>query len=303
MFEIEKYYDPKTDSRPSAPFDVLTGVPLPIAPHKYPKSEIEQKNPHHAIYPKNHPILLGTLGGQALRVARLQIVPVLYHNQDSETAFHNVYGNGISIPESVNEQMGLCTLLVSGYIPDFVVDTSAGKASVRKIQDWERKTLQANVPIGPVSNSHVKCFRDKVLPDTSLKEAKLELLKLKSKTASTTYQHLHLGTNQIRDFYKDYIFSQDPSALNRRLMGRFLLTGQPESGMKLLGHAASLAAKVARVNGASLEGVFLKLLKEGKMNPKMGNSLATFMLERTGTKYGREKIVDEFRIHLEKVVA
>lgn len=97
----------------------VSGLPLsvlPLEPRAIGALSFAQRvNAHHHFHPEKSPELR-TLAGLALRKSRIQMTPVLAHNE-----YHKLY-EGPSLPEGEAEIFRLCVLAVAGIVPRRAID-------------------------------------------------------------------------------------------------------------------------------------------------------------------------------------
>ena len=106
----------RVSSKPEAPVDDFSGIPLPIATHPLEETPAQAQGPepindlHHANFEKRR--LVKSLGGMALRGSRVQYVPRGVHKQ-----FHRFYRE----PDNGHDPDELAETVIfaaAGYVPD-----------------------------------------------------------------------------------------------------------------------------------------------------------------------------------------
>lgn len=288
------------DQTGKCPIDEATGMPLPIAPYidlnSLPDSD---KNDHHHFYPRLSPVLRNTLGGRALRVARIQRVANSQHNF-GPNQFHGFFPEGVDIPEDAASQLGWCALACAGFLSEKVVDTSSGEPITRPIKEWELRRLSRPSNYVPPMPYHVKRFRDKRYPSLNLFEAKNELINSRKRQAEMTYQNLIYGFDPMKNFILDSVINQDLTDVHRGLRSRFLDHQETEAGLCILAIGATLAAESALVNGRSLDLVYKEAFKDGRLHPLMPPRASTLLKHKLGHTADRVDMLGHLRIKLEQ---
>lgn len=289
------FYPEGIDKRPRAPQCSETGIPLLIAPYKRMDDlNDDDKNLHHLNYPKPHPLLQG-IGGKAVRVARLQIVPKFLHNGSEDTAFHTIVGDGIILPTTTEEQMGAVILQSAGFLPAEVVDTTRGDLQVREMLPWERKLLARPDHIATITNEAVKQYRDKWRPGHTLLSVKTELKRRREAQAQMSYKDVYYGYAEIKRFIDSFVFNQDFSLLDQRKIDAFRKNSDGVHTEALLGELIGIASQRAQVQGHSLNATYRRIYAEGRLAPGMPKSAALFMRYKLGNELGRSMLTAKLR--------
>lgn len=299
-YEPQTYYPEGIDTRPRAPQCEETGIPLLIAPSKDAASlASDQKSLHHLVYPKTHPLLQGIVG-RALKLSRMQVLPNTLHNDGSETAFHTLYGDGIVLPETPEEKLGFILLCLTRYMPDTIVDTTGGDTMTRRMYPWERRYFSStNEPV-PVKYEDVTVFRNKSRPNLSLKQAKDELLALRGANAKESFAGFHHSNGYVVEPIRDFVLAQSVSELNKTLMRKFMLYGEPEIGMTLLEHAAKEAANRATIKGRAFAAVYGQMRNDGRISDAMPVGAPEFVVAKLGTPAGRMALLPVLQARLKR---
>jgi hypothetical protein len=289
------FYPEGIDKRPRAPSDEETGAPLALVPYLGMDTlPTDDTNTHHGIYPENHE-RLKSLGGKALRVSRLQVVPGWLHNGDSKTAFHTIYGDGIEIPETISEQAGLVAILAAGFIPELVVDTSKEEPIVRIPTAEERAFLTKTGQPTHISGKTIERFQRIVMPKLNESDVMERLTTWSRLSADRRYRGIYYGANQVTEFLRSFVIEQDISAFNRKLMRKFIKYGEPDVGMTLLGQAAVAASEEATVKGVPFRQVYRGLWLRGLVNVNMSYQPADYLVSRLGSPIGRALLMPLLR--------
>jgi hypothetical protein len=116
---------------PMSPIELATGVPLPIVT---PKST-QEHNRHHAHFYK-YMYQAGNMGQQAVRLSRLQNVPISAHHW-----YHHFF-DGTMLPATDAEAYTITVLNQAGYIPDFGVKIANKQATISELTGEEKKKLR-----------------------------------------------------------------------------------------------------------------------------------------------------------------
>jgi hypothetical protein len=284
-----------------APVDAETGVPLPIAPRSdlgsIPRNRLTV---HHHCFPYSSP-LLQTRGGKALRVSRLQLVTLPQHNH-GKGSFHNILRAGPILPEDEDGQVGQCAISVAHYLPENVVDISTGESLVRTRRDWEYRRLSETGELSeqpPPKPRQVQKFRNKWLPGVPLLDAKQELVSRRLQQAELRYRFINYGLDPIRDLFAGYVLGQDLSEVKPALRRKFMREGGAEDGLRILGVAAVLASQRARVKDESLDVVYARLHRQGRLHPRMPERAGSLIMHKLGNYAGRTALLPELRARLQ----
>jgi hypothetical protein len=240
------------------PIDKNSGLPLPIAPTEcsLPISDGMVANWHHHFHPSTHETLqypdledkLRVLGGRALRHCRMQLVAVQDHNYGLQS-YHN-YFKGPPLPTEPKEQFEQVVFACSGYIPDQAIDIRSGEFKVINLNRNQKNVLH-----------QTKYTKD--------------------------YRNFRYGYEPIRDYFKEYAFSQDISSLDELAIEEFLLT-QDVNRRKFLGHL--LLAKVIEIATDSVDEKYKKYKKTGYLHPMMPSRSYSLVKARMGSPKKREEL-------------
>ncbi len=118
-------------SKPMSPIEASTGVPLPIVGPRG-----RTPNRHHAFFYKED-YKNGTLGQQAVRLARIQRVGRYVH----QPLFHNHF-KGTAFPASEAQEWEIAILSLAGYVPSFGVKFKKREPHVEELTVKEKKMLR-----------------------------------------------------------------------------------------------------------------------------------------------------------------
>lgn len=266
-----------------SPVDEMTGIPLAIAPTvDVVSSNPEDINDHHHYFPRLSPELRVSLGGRALRVARIQRVGKEQHNF-GENSFHKFYRQGPEVPNDPRAQLGSCVLLCSGFIPHQVIDTSSGEPVVRDMKGWEYDRLSRSASYSVPSPWEVKRFRDSRLPDRPLIVAKNELLNRRKHQSELSYHSLVYGYDAMRNFVVEQVLDQDYSDVRRSIINKFIDKKDIEAGLCLLAIGAQTAAELSVVRNERLIDVYKGIYSDGRLHERMPQEPATVIKNKLGT--------------------
>lgn len=280
-----------------APTDELTGIPLPIAP----RSDLvhvpdTQKNAHHHFFPRTSPVLQ-SLGGKALRSARIQLVAATQHNTGPKS-FHSFFREGPYIPSDVNEQLGLCILACANYLPERVVDLRGGAPLVRPMADWEYRRLSQPGMFEEPKPFQVKRFRDIRHPDLPLWEAKQRLVVKRQQQAELSYRDLWYGFDPMRSFIIPEVFSHASRGIDMSLERRFLNNDNVEAGLALLSIYASMTSRAATIKGKPANQIYFEMKKEHRLHHLMPPSASAIVRNKMGDEHQRASLLPSLRAKL-----
>ena len=118
------------NDKPMSPIEISTGVPLPIVGPKG-----RTPNRHHAFF-YEHDYKNGTLGQQAVRLARIQRLSRYLHMQA-----HKRF-DGTAFPASSAQEWEIVILSLAGYVPDFGVKLKKDETCVERLTVREGKRLR-----------------------------------------------------------------------------------------------------------------------------------------------------------------
>lgn len=233
------------------PVDEFSGLPLPIVPTK----NLEQPTWHHHFHPERSPILGATIGGMALRNARMQLVDETLHNI-GPSSYHDFY-LGPPIPEAEKEQFRLSVLACAGYIPDKGIDFSDGEPIIRAFEKEELENLRTVV--GSKSPPY-QTFRYQ------------------------TIQHRH---KPIYDFFTGFLLDQDLAHVDKLTIEEFLTT-QDETTKRHLGHL--LLSEATKVASEYVNAQYREARKIGQLHPFAPNKPHVLIRNKLGKPFERESI-------------
>lgn len=283
------------DNSGKCPVDELTGLPLPIAPTVDIDAALPHKiNEHHHFYPRLGPVLRDTLGGRALRVSRIQRVGIEQHNF-GENPFHTFFPEGPDVPTDPREQLGFCVLACAGYLPESVVDTSAGEPLIRDMKTWEFDRLRRpNSYVAPLP-IQVKRYRDRRFPHMSLLDAKERLINSRKKQAELTYRSIVYGFDPMKRFIAEQMLLQDFEEVRPNMRNSFLDREDISKGLAIIAIGTCLAAESASVNGRPLNEIYVELRKAGRIHPLMPPSPSTLIKNKLGHTQNRVDLLPRLR--------
>lgn len=287
------------------PLDHETGIPLPILPLGPLVIESRKTNWHHPWHAASAPELQ-TVGGQALRHSRVQLVRGVDHNQGDKDrgklTYHDFY-IGPPLPDNEQEQFRLCVLSAAGYVPDSAIDLHGDEprvqrmnheqlawlrkpAAPRKIRYQDETRLERRIKLGLNSGA---LSGD---PDRLYQAARHELAERYRRQAAFGLHHLAYQYQPMRDFFRLMVLKQDLSDIRQSELKveEFLLTRDNERKMRL---GRWLLGQATRRSTDGIQQNYGLLFRLGKLHPLMpaeANSLVVFKL---GDRRQRSKLVIE----------
>lgn len=121
------------------PVDVISGLPLPLAPYGEPLvAGSPDADWHHHFHPRRSPELQD-LGGQAVRVARLQLTNYGVHHHE----YHKTFG-GPPLPRIEKEQFGLVVMATAGHVPELALAFRRHEPRIVPLSEGQRLHLQTS---------------------------------------------------------------------------------------------------------------------------------------------------------------
>lgn len=248
------------------PYDETTGMPLPILlPEDFrPDLEPESANWHHHFHPKTAP-QLDSLGGRALRNARVQLVPAKLHNMSAES-YHSMF-KGPPLPEAYQEdwQLRLCILAAAGYVPRQAIDVR-GETPGRRVDlsDAQIDRYKTRAMPDEITTERLMKFYDKNDEDMTLKQAFRTLNVFNKRKAQFTYHYLRYRYDPMRDFFRDYILSREID-IKPKIIERFLRTEDPQ---KRQGLGEMILWRLADQSTVDFRDQYRRLYEAGSLHPR-----------------------------------
>jgi hypothetical protein len=277
------------------PTDELSGLPLPLLPtdEVLPIDQGDVANWHHHFHPKTHPVLLNTLGGRALRSARIQLVATTQHNY-SENAYHRFY-SGPPIPEDRGTQFGLCVLSCAGYVPEEAIDLSSGEPAKVRMSGEQIERLRMKPEVQLPEPWQVEKYRKQRLPGASLEEAGRILVEKWRLQADLSYRNLRYGYDPMKAFFTDVVLGQDLTHLPESIIDEFVETGRMEPGMVLLGQAAVQASETSLHRGEKVSDLYRQIRDNGYLHEGMPPNAASLIKYKLGDLSSRTGLLPQLR--------
>lgn len=280
------------------PVDEFSGLPLPLLPtaEVLPVNQGEIANWHHHFHPKSDPVLSGTIGGRALRAARIQLVPAVQHNY-SDAAYHCFYA-GPPIPTDRAEQFGMSVLACAGYMSDYAIDLADGEPQVRPMTAAQLNQLGMRPEVEVPEPGDVRRYQARLAPGVTTDEAKRLLLDKWEQQAEFSYRNLRYGYDPLRAFFAAVVLEQDVSHLPAKLLNKFMSTGDETEGMIVLAQAAVQAVETIYWRGQSVDRVYKQARGQGSLHPKMPPSASSLLKYKLGDPVTRRSMLPKLRSQL-----
>lgn len=143
-----------------SPLDELTKLPLLCVPHEDTMYVLQGLRPNGGFFDWDHPyrrrldpLLTGTLGGQAVRHARLQL---LHRTDQHEPKDGNL--DAPILPATPEEQFQAVFFCAARYVPREALDFSTGSARTVFLSNWQRKRLQTSGEVRVESSEIMRKF-------------------------------------------------------------------------------------------------------------------------------------------------
>ena len=288
------------------PTDELTGMPLSLAPplEWLPRDRPDIANWHHWWHPSSAPALQ-TLGGQALRNSRVQLVPVGDHNMGSETYHHYYMGPNLPGADDADTQFKLCVLACAGYVPDRVIDLHAEDEPTSRLMTAEERCAFNATPMPQtVGERDIAWYRQKLAgydPTATPSDADIRQLLEESfhRQALFSRNNFRYGYEPIRSFFENYLISAPMLDVTPRFMKRFLGTRNMQKRTEM---GERLLTRASVVSTAGLIKVYRQLHQEGMMSPLMPPVPIELVKYKLGNQRRRQELIPKLAVCLEGVV-
>jgi hypothetical protein len=218
-----------------------------------------------------------------LQAAHTEDVEDELHNNDegSGKAYHTQIGDGPIIPESEEEQLGACALLTADYLPEEIVDTQKGELSIRGSFGWEIAYLRREESLTSNVANFAGAVATPALVGAKLNEG------LSGKQRFTTF--LSTDGCYTTIFFRDFVFGQDLTQINRKLRKKFLASNDELAGIIILGQLSALASETATVKGRPLKQVYERMLRRGRLGAFAPQTAADCIFSNIGSDRGLRK--------------
>lgn len=288
------------------PTDELTGMPLSMAPPliQLPRSNPDVANWHHLWHPHSAPELQ-SLGGQALRNSRVQLVPIHDHNMGGDT-YHTAYaGPPLPVADDTDKQFGLCVLACAGYVPNEVIDLrAAGGPATRLMTDEERKYFDLMPRPQLVQQRDIGWYRKKMAEeeiDEALTDAEIkERLRISfQRQALFSRNNFRYAYEPVREFFESYLISERMLDVTPRFIKKFLTT-QDEDKNRAMGEKLLVRASVVSTSG--LLKTYRLLYEAGTMNRYMPPVPIELVKDKLGNEYRRRQLIPKLKVCLEHII-
>lgn len=280
------------------PTDQLSGLPLPVVPtdEVLPRGQGDIANWHHHFHPRTHPILLDTLGGRALRSARIQLVATTQHNY-SDNAYHRFFA-GPPIPEDRDTQFGLCVLSCAGFVPEEAVDLSSGEPVIVRMSEEQIARLRMQPEVPEPEPKQVEKYRQQKMPGATFEEVQEVLLNKWRLQATLSYRNLRYGYDPMKHFFTEVVLDQDLSHLREGITHEFVERGTMHPGMVLLAQAAVQAVETAVHRDHKVSDLYRLVREAGYLHPGMPPNAASLVKYKLGDLSTRTGLLPELRRRL-----
>jgi len=277
------------------PTDELTGLPLPILPQEYLQANATETNWHHAWHANSAPELQG-LGGRALRHSRVQLVHRTDHNYKDKGRpnYHNFF-EGPPLPDNEDDQFRLCVISAAGYIPDTAIDLRSGEPELVVMSEDELDILRAPANPRPLRNDEKARVRQQAAD--GFRKSKQSGSRRKhtdtvvatyaakrQKQASFGFHHLIYQYEPMRDFFREYVLTQDVDSVRESEVEEFLMTPDQQRKHDLGKRFLKLA-----INQTTdfVEGPYQELRRAGKLHPGMPPQARSLVFYKLGNEAER----------------
>jgi|GEM_PF-3284880 len=282
------------------PVDELTGMPLSVATplQDLSRHKSEVANWHHLYHPSTA-LELQSLGGNALRNSRVQLLPVRQHNTGKYN--YHTYYKGPLLPLADDEvtQFRLCVLSCAGYLPDKVIDMQGAVPVERLMTAGEFKYLRRAPLPEKVTSVELRRYlaihelaRGKPLGDMEVKrltkEGRAKFRERNETQAILSDNNFRYAYEPIRDFFKDYALRQPLDHLSEPLVDEFLHTKKIERH-HYLGHL--LLTEKSEVATESFETQYRDAHRAGRLHPLMPVMPHNLVDDKLGNRAYKEEII------------
>jgi hypothetical protein len=157
-------------AKEKTPIDSHTGIPYLMVPHwqvhdimKSASKTGRFSDRNHVFFPRLHP-LLQTIGGQAVRHARVQRV-----NRGEHNRYHELY-DGPPLPQTEEEQFRATVFCVAKYIPPLALNMGLKKPGVEKLGPRQLRRLRESGEITMDSSRKVRDFMEGYVLDRGIED-------------------------------------------------------------------------------------------------------------------------------------
>jgi hypothetical protein len=237
-------------------------------------------NMHHAWHPSSDPRLL-TTAGLALRHSRVQLVRANDHNMGDrkrgKLTYHDFYA-GPPLPTDEAEIFRMCVLSCAGYLPERAIDLRQSEPVDIAMNSQQIEILKkAAVPqhvrryektkAKQRASALYKGFENPGVTETEyVEQAVDDFVRRREAQAGFHFRHLVYRYEPIRDFFREYAFSQDFTMVREERLDQFLFTNNYEDKVKL---GRWLLALAVGQTADLVQPTYAELRRNGKLHPRM----------------------------------
>lgn len=272
------------------PRDELSGLPLPILlPADFsPQRDPTAVNWHHHFHPSSASELRCSLGGKALRSARLQLVPADLHN-DGKHTYHTIFkGPELPAANDSEKQFWLCVLACAGYVPRQAIDVrsdSPDEPVELTLADQQRYRAPATPQM--ISQQDFVRFRDRDRADLPARQVWRALEVRHKRQAALSYQHFRYSYDPIRDFFREFILQREID-ISPKLIKRFLGAADFDRKHRL---GETILARAADQATLSFRSQYQVLHQSAALHPLMPIEPDKLVFHKLGDYRGRQQLL------------
>ena len=180
----------------------------------------------------------------------MQLVEAVDHNHSTES-YHAKYLQP-PLPEADDRhaQFLLSLLGCLGYIPEQGIDIYNDQQPVRQLKQTEINFLRQPAKIAPVTSYQLAQFVRKSDGDVAHKTAWRTLQRKRETQAALGYENLRYAFDPVRNFFSDYVLSEELLDVTPKVMKRFLSAKDEATrrglGEFIIGKASQAATEPTR---------------------------------------------------------
>ena len=283
------------------PVDEATDMPLPV---RLPAEEILSKNSpetnwHHHFHSSSDPALQ-TLGGNALRSSRLQLVPAYLHNAGkAENVYHRIF-KGPPLPgaDDQEKQFELCILAAAGYLPAQAIDMESNDPTIPVNLSSQELNLFRHSP-APSRITDRDVERHSSAMQLPPRQAWRALTVQRKRQADFGYHHFKYSYEPMRAFFKEFILNQDVD-ISDRAIKRFL-SAKDMAKRQALGD--TILSKTADQTTLGLRQKYAELHQGGRLHPRMPETPDRLVFRKLGNHFQRASLLPGLETRLVQRVA
>ena len=279
--------------------DPLTGLPFPLSPSydRLPLNDGKVANWHHSMFPRQHEVLIETLGGAAMRSAQVQLVRKEQHNHGN-TAFHR-FNVGPFVHRDVGHQLGISVMAAAGARHKLNINTQNKEVWLKPLNRLQSRQWRDHpIPerFEPWQAAVYTKFYGIEGPPEVIEAELAERNRLRSKLL---YRNVHYGYEPFRDFITQMVFEQDLSNVKLGVRRKFIHKGEEERGLELMAVAVEeLAQSTITYNGQTLSELYKTARESHRLNPNMPLRVEDIIKHKLGDLTMRRQLVPTFRKQL-----